>query len=119
MRNRTKFLVTKYHLRLLPYMSFRFDDEVEWGSVAADPKRPYGNGDLYSDMVEILGFEVDRDNNGYLVLSSEQEGYLYRLHEEMAVVIQILVQHRGIEEGLYEKRMPYGRQWDRVEEQKA
>lgn len=57
----TEINVTRDHLALLARMDFDWDDGCEWGSVASDCKRPFGNSDVPGGMSEILGREVDHD----------------------------------------------------------
>lgn len=52
-------IVTEEHLRLLDRMRFDWDDELEFGGIASDFKRPYGNSDVVDDVSGILGREVD------------------------------------------------------------
>jgi hypothetical protein len=55
----TPLTVTADHLALLERMTFDWDDDIEYGGVASDFKRPYGNGDVDTDVAEILGRPVD------------------------------------------------------------
>lgn len=57
----SKIVVTSDHIALLSNMAFDWDDEMEWGAVSSDPKRPFGNSDVIGDVSEILGREVDHD----------------------------------------------------------
>lgn len=57
----SKITVTNDHLALLARMDFDWDDEIEWGAVSSDPKRPFGNSDVGRDVSEILGREVGHD----------------------------------------------------------
>lgn len=56
-----KITITPDHLALLARMNFDWDDECEWGAVASDCKRPFGNSNVEGDVSEILGREVDHD----------------------------------------------------------
>jgi hypothetical protein len=48
-----EFTVTDEHLRLL-HRAHVFWDEAEFGAPSIDPKRPYGNSNVYGDIAEIL-----------------------------------------------------------------
>jgi hypothetical protein len=48
------FTVTDEHLRLLRHAYVSWFD-AEFGAPSIDPKRPYGNSNVYGDMVEVLG----------------------------------------------------------------
>lgn len=81
------FVVTSDHLKLLKEMCVGWDD-CEFGAPCIDPKRPYGNSDVISDMKEILG--------------KKPKGGLNSLHREMEIVLQILVSNLSISPGKYE-----------------
>jgi hypothetical protein len=78
----TPLTVTADHLALLERMTFDWDDDIEYGGVASDFKRPYGNSDVETDVAEILGRDVD---------SAEAK----RLTMELAAVVNHLV-HNGV-----------------------
>lgn len=98
-----RFTVTEDHVKLLARANVRFQDEMEWGAPEIDPKRPYGNSDLFGDMREILGRpsvgedEPDRDE-------------LMKLHRETATALQILLRTHRLEPGEY-KSPKYYRDW--------
>lgn len=48
-------LITEDHIKLLKRMDFDWDDECEFGGVASDFKRPFGNSGVPQDVDEILG----------------------------------------------------------------
>lgn len=79
------FELKKEHLLLLQetYMSWNY---AEHGAPTIDPKRPYGNSSVYDDMMEILGIELDTDDERYSiyeVLTEEQSAQLDILHLEL------------------------------------
>jgi hypothetical protein len=47
--------VTAEHVKLLRAMSFDWDGGIEFGCIATDTKRPFGNGGVPSDIEELLG----------------------------------------------------------------
>lgn len=61
-------IVTEDHLKLLTRMDFDWDDECEFGGVASDFKRPFGNSDVLGDVREILGRDVSADEAKRLVI---------------------------------------------------
>lgn len=101
-----RFTVTEEHLKLARAMRMRYEDGVEFGAPAVDPKRPYGNGDVYADMREILGRpsveedDADRDE-------------LFGLHREMETVLQIALRVGEFAAGEYVARM-YFEDWRRA-----
>ena len=112
MRNKT-FTVKEEHIKLLKNLCFSYDDYMEFGAPAVDPKRPYGNGDVYGDIGEILGWEKEELESEYYdeyTYSDEQRKVMDKLHREMEVVLQILVKNLSIELGEYEASK-YGINW--------
>ncbi len=76
-----EFEVTKEHLKLLRHMYITWD-ESEFGAPAVDPKRPYGNSQVYDDMRAILG------ELGELYYPEE---VLDLLHKQTAIALQIVL----------------------------
>ena len=112
MENKT-FTVTEDHLKLLPHLWFEYDNYTEFGAPIVDPKRPYGNSDVYGDIAEHLGIEGEEDHWGDVEFSREQKDYMLRVHKEMVTVLNIIVRNGGVEAGDYEAA-PYGENWSRV-----
>lgn len=105
-RGLERFTVTDEHLKLARRMYIRYEDAIEFGGPAIDPKRPYGNGDVYRDMREILGYpdpDDDPDIDG-------DEASMLRLHKEMATVLQIALRTGRFEAGEYVADR-YSRNW--------
>lgn len=116
------------HLRLIQ----RF---CEFGAPEIDPKRPYGNSDVYQDMIEILGlrelkegiyeFELfgekwllKGEDKYNLYLEGADEGNLLKLlrklHEETEQVLQICFTTQTFKVGIYETSSEYSDDWKRV-----
>lgn len=108
----TEFVVTDDHMKLLSRTMIGYDAWTEFGAPEVDPKRPYGNSDVYCDIAEIVGIEpAITDQWGDAVLSDEQQARLLDLHHEMTVVLQILVVNSGVEPGVYVRKDHYSRLW--------
>lgn len=107
------FLVTDDHLKLLTRTYFGYNDGCEFGAPEVDPKRPYGNSDVYGDIAEILGIEPDGDDDSF---TRKQKEDMLKTHTEMATVLQILAEHAtaGISPGRYEATR-YGVEWKRCD----
>ena len=105
-----EFIVTEDHLKLLDRAYIEYDSWTEFGAPEVDPKRPYGNSDVYEDIAEILGIEPEGDDS----FSQHQEDYMLRVHKDMQHVLQILVRNRSIEAGTYETSTDYGVDWKKV-----
>ncbi|QGF20196.1 hypothetical protein SEA_SIXAMA_17 [Gordonia phage Sixama] len=112
------FTVTEDHIKLAKRTYFGYDAWTEFGAPEVDPKRPYGNSDVYDDIAEILGVEREEDAWGDPVLTSEQKERFDKLHREMETVFQILAANcvNGIRPGEYYLTKQYdSTSWARVE----
>jgi hypothetical protein len=104
-----RFTVTDEHLRLLRRAHVSWD-ETEFGAPGINPKRPYGNSNVYGDIAEILGVvdgewqdEVEDDWP-----PPELEWRFLRLHVETAIALQI-----GLATGEFRAgRYVCGNEWD-------
>jgi hypothetical protein len=105
MENKT-FKLTKDHITLLSNMLVEWDD-CETGAPAIDPKRPYGNSNVATDIAELLGVKPDGDGDYEGDLSEDQEERLLKLHKETETALQIVLSNLGnlsgkrIEPGTY------------------
>ena len=101
---RTEFTVQHEHLTLLRNSYIGYNNYTEFGAPRVDPKRPYGNSDVYLDIAEILGIEADgTDEYGDPVFSETQQESMHRTHFEMMLVLQILTANLSITPGRYRK----------------
>ena len=108
LRRTTGFTVTDDHLKLLSELEIDYDDVTEFGTPEVDPKRPYGNSDVYLDIAEAIGMAADElGDDGYRDFSEKQFTELHRLHLETTVALQILTANLGIAPGLYRKNKLY------------
>lgn len=108
--------VTQEHLDLLQHMYVGWQ-RCEFGAPEIDPKRPYGNSDVISDIGEILGIpHDDEDTWGDSCYGDEKVDYFTRLHKETQTVLQILLQHLTISPGAYYNDSTYGNNWKRVDD---
>lgn len=97
---RSVFVVTPQHLALLRRANVRWVGSIEYGAPAIDPKRPYGNGDVESDIREIL----------QAGLTDEE---CRTLHEETTTALQIALSTGSFDVGPYASE-PYSRKWERA-----
>jgi len=107
---RQKFTVTKEHIKLLKHMYTSWYD-CEYGAPCIDPKRPYGNGSVEEDMIEILGIKTKIKDGE---ISEVTSNYVEKLHKEMETVLQILVRNAGIKVGTYQTSDEYEVDWKLV-----
>lgn len=103
------FEIKSYHLKLLKN-SCVWWDETEYGSPGIDPKRPYGNSDVISDIARILKIKPKlTDYDDEECLSREQERKLDEIHREMETVLQICLSTQKFKVGKYKKTEKYGK----------
>ena len=110
------FTVTEPHMKLLGRMYIGYNGWTEFGAPEVDPKRPYGNSDVYDDIAEILGLEVGEDQWGDRQFSKDQIEYMDTVHRQMETVLQILVRNasEGISPGVYATTSRYSNDWKRL-----
>jgi len=106
-----RFKLTDAHLKLLHNANVDWDGD-EWGAPCIDSKRPYGNGDLHKDMLEILGLSVEIEGE-YEGVSEGVAEMLEGLHRQTKVALQIVLSTGKFEAGVYEAD-DYGRKWRKV-----
>jgi hypothetical protein len=117
-RHFERFTVTDEHVRLLrrAYVSW---DETEFGAPGIDPKRPYGNSNIYGDIAEILGL-VDGDWQDEVEENwppPELEWRFLRLHVETAIALQIALTTGEFRPGRYVRANGWENHWKRDEAQ--
>jgi len=116
------FTLKSEHIKLLSRTCVGWDD-CEFGAPEIDPKRPYGNSDVYQDMLEILGLKELRSGvfefklfgkkwllkgedkyNIYLEGADEEDliEKLNELHKELETALQIVLSTRSFKPGVYE-----------------
>lgn len=101
----------------------------EFGAPEIDPKRPYGNSDVYQDMVEIIGLEKIEDekyrfrldhrkwtlygeNEYNLEFPDDLTEALDKLHLDMQTALQIVLCTQMFKTGPYYKENEYDdRSW--------
>ena len=92
------FEIKEEHLNLLESMFVDFDENTGFGVPIINPKRPYGNSDVYGDMAEILNIKPKEDGK----FSEDQIKYMDRIHKETQTALQIVLRIRKIQPGIYE-----------------
>lgn len=114
------FIMTENHIKLLRRAN------VDWlgnehGAPYIDHKRPYGNSEVYKDMISILVWPsiATWTVNGVVYPMDEQNDFdtpemlrfvLDKLHRETEVALQIILRTGSFEPGLY-TASDYGTDW--------
>lgn len=97
MRKQNKiFEVTEDHLKLISASYVDWFD-CEYGAACINPKRPYGNGDVETDVCEILGIDTDEDGE-YTKDSLKRAG---EIHKETKTALQICLSLLEFKPGVY------------------
>jgi len=131
--NKIRFEVSPEHLKLLQRFCVGWQD-CEFGAPEIDPKRPYGNSDVYQDMIEVLGivelktgiyeFKLGaetwllkgEDKNNLYLEGADEEKLLRRLdklHKETEQALQVCLSAQKFEAGIYEAE-DYTDNWKQV-----
>lgn len=95
------FTVKPDHLKLMRRMYVSYED-CEFGAPCIDCKRPYGNGDGYGDIAEIISIKpsvIDEEN----VFSDLQREFMDSLHKGTQIALQIALVTGKFEVGTYIK----------------
>ncbi len=97
------FELTQEHIMLLrsAYVSW---EDCEFGAPSIDCKRPYGNSDVYQDMMKILGLEGNVE---------EFYNKLGKLHIETEIALQIILYTGSFILGNYEAD-EYNINWKKI-----
>ena len=106
---RERFVLGEQHLKLLLKMNVSWD-ACEFGAPCIDPKRPYGNSDVLSDMAKILGIEGKICPHCDTPLEEQEEGRLNSLHIEMEIALQVVLSTQSFKAGTY-TASKYGNDW--------
>ncbi len=116
-----RFVINEDHLKLLKELEVDWN-AMEFGAPSIDIKRPFGNSDVYRDMVKALGWEVritvdwvlsadfDLDEDD---LPEEIEEVLFRLYRSLDRVLEICLRTQSFEPGVYESGI-YDSKWKKI-----
>lgn len=96
--NGLEFEVKDIHLKLLDQMYIGWNDNVYYGYVCMNEKRPYGNSNVTSDVLDLLG--VESEDGDY---TEEQEELALDIHRQMYIVFRILIDNKSIKTGIYKR----------------
>lgn len=107
-----RFTLTADHVALLRDASVCWND-IEAGAPTIDPKRPYGNGDVWKDVCRILRWPKEGDDGHEACWSSAQIKRARVLHRETETALQVVLATGSFEPGEYVAK--WYRDWTRVE----
>lgn len=87
MSPRKQFTIKEEHLKLLRRLQI---DEVDF---RIDQKRPFGNSDVYKDVVDILEWKVNYDENSQMGVEWVER--VDKILKELCTALEIIVQSLG------------------------
>lgn len=110
-RSPTLFTLTEDHIKLLR------NAHVQWnfrgtGAPEIDTKRPYGDSDVFSQILYILDRQPDWGNGQW---SEAQIVEAEKIHKEIEFALQIVLCCKSFRPGTYRRKSEYDtRTWSRV-----
>lgn len=111
MRWKESFILTDQHLKLIRRMTVNYNDICEFGAPEIDPKRPYGNRDVYYDIAKILEIKPkDLEDPEDLRFTEDQAADMLEIHKSTAQALQVILASGSFEPGVYISD-PYQRNW--------
>jgi hypothetical protein len=119
----TIFTVTDQHLRLLKAASVKPSSEIDgsmFGAPTIDPRRPYGDRDVYRSMIRILDYKMPPNGSQKWDVETDEipdatENALDQLHSEIEIVLKICLNRQSFETGQFYWPEP-GEDWVKVGE---
>ena len=109
-----RFTLTTDHVTLLRHAYTSWDD-CEFGAPSISPKRPYGNGDVVSDMARLLRVEAVPTDDGETHWPPGTGDRMTALHRELETALQVVLAAGSFVPGDYVADK-YRRNWRPVEE---
>lgn len=108
----THFVLTEKHVKLAQRLEFEWDPDDRMPAI--DPKHPYGNSDWFRDIAEITEDpRIGTLPDTWGEYSHEEEQVILRYHQEMVLVLQIMVQTCRLEVGTYTRKDIYDSPWQK------
>lgn len=108
-----KLVVKEHHLKLLKELYIDWNNDG-FGAPCVDPKRPFGNSDVFKDMARILCLDMP-DEETQFEKYKRFEDSLYKGYTELKDCLQILCQQFTITTGTYECN-EYSNIWVKIDE---
>lgn len=110
------FELKEGHIRLLQKAYWEWND-CETGAPCIDPKRPYGNSFVPSDVADILDDILELERPEDSEKEYEDHGWqasVMRWHHETETALEIILQLRTFEPGVYRNEGFWSHQWVRA-----
>jgi hypothetical protein len=101
------FELTEQHVTLLRHAYVAWED-CEFGAPAINPKRPYGNSDVLTDIAKLLHPEFAAMREGaQMDWMEDNEARLRAVHEETVTALQIVLITGQMQPGRYVREVVY------------
>jgi hypothetical protein len=116
LRDALRFEVTQQHLLLLRRAVVGWQN-CETGAPEIDPKRPYGNSDVATDVADIIGENVPNYEDNEVIYDRWLEtrgAQLLALHRETEYALQCVLAAGEFAAGVYERPDRLSRRWRRI-----
>lgn len=94
------FEVTRDHIKLVRAILVGWNEDTE--RVEIDTKRPYGDSDIPRSVAEAIDLDFVEIEGGEMRLTYQQEQRCWKLHRDMATVLQIIFSSGELKSGKYE-----------------
>ena len=107
-----RFTVTEGHLKLLKRANWESDDGCEFGSVGLNPKRPFGNSDVYEDMHKIMEDKNTLVDDEFSDKAIQLYNHIF--FQELPVVLEIICTTGLVKAGKYERTNEFKNDWKPV-----
>ncbi len=85
-----EFILTQDHITLLRHANVSWNG-MEFGAPGIDPKRPYGNGDVVSDVARLLNIEPIPTDDGETHWPLGTTGRVNAIHQELLMALQVVL----------------------------
>jgi hypothetical protein len=104
-----EFTLTEDHIKLLR-RTYVYEDlsTYEYGAAWVNPKRPYGNSDVEEDIIDILGWPVQDED--------DERAAAAKVHSETPIALQIVLSTGTFTPGVYRRPLYNTREWKLVSE---
>ena len=96
-----RFTLTQQHVDLLRRMNVRWAEHAYDGAPAIDIKRPYGNGNVWRDVAEIIGIVPTMGDEGEQHWPQGTRDRCMALHRETRLALQVCLTAGTFEPGEY------------------
>ncbi len=96
-----QFTLMDAHITLLRHANVSWNG-MEYGAPAIDPKRPYGNGDVVSDVAAISGIDPVPTDDNEIHWPPGTSFAVEALHRQLEVALQIVLHTGEFVAGKYE-----------------